>query len=188
MLDSVLPFATVALSKLFAGEQPARGAELLTGGIAAYQVYQTKDGQAVTLGALEPKFLMRFCQAAGIDADLSVLVPGPQQAELKQKFANAFASRTRDEWAAFNEQHDCCVEPVLRPEELASDPQLVARGALIDVAVGSETVGQYRTPVTPRDLVPAPAPKQGEHSDAILGEAGFSTDEIATLRAARVVS
>ena len=34
MLDSVVPFATIALSKLLGGELPARGAELLTGGIA----------------------------------------------------------------------------------------------------------------------------------------------------------
>jgi crotonobetainyl-CoA:carnitine CoA-transferase CaiB-like acyl-CoA transferase len=187
MLDSVIPFATVALSKLFGGEVPTRGAELLTGGIAAYQVYQTQDGQAVTLGALEPKFLQSFCRGAGIEADLSAVMPGPHQTELKRKFALVFASKTRDEWIAFNEQYDCCVEPVLRPEELASDPQLRARGAFVDVPVEGGSVGQYRTPVTPRDLVPAPAPQQGEHSDAILAEAGFSRDEIAGLRSANVV-
>jgi crotonobetainyl-CoA:carnitine CoA-transferase CaiB-like acyl-CoA transferase len=187
MLDSVLPFATIALSKLFGGELPARGGELLTGGIAAYQVYRTKDGEAVTLGALEPKFLQSFCTGAGIEADLSAVVPGPHQAELKRKFAEVFASKTRDEWTLFNEKYDCCVEPVLRPEELASDPQLAARGAFVQAAVEGGTVGQYRTPVTPRDLVPAPAPKQGEHSDAILSEAGFSSDEIAALRAANAV-
>jgi crotonobetainyl-CoA:carnitine CoA-transferase CaiB-like acyl-CoA transferase len=44
-------------------------------------------------------------------------------------------------------------------------------------------VGQYRTPVTPRDLEPRPAPKQGEHTDDVLEDAGFGTDEIAALRA-----
>jgi crotonobetainyl-CoA:carnitine CoA-transferase CaiB-like acyl-CoA transferase len=188
MLDSVIPFSTIAFSKLFGGEVPARGGELLTGGIAAYQVYRTKDGEAVTLGALEPKFLQSFFQGTGLDADLSAVVPGPHQAALKQRFAEVFASKTRAEWVAFNEKYDCCVEPVLRPEELASDPQLAARGAFVQATVEGGTVGQYRTPVTPRDLVPAPAPKQGEHSDAILGEAGFSADEIATLRAERAVT
>jgi crotonobetainyl-CoA:carnitine CoA-transferase CaiB-like acyl-CoA transferase len=188
MLDSVLPFATIAFSKLFGGELPARGEELLTGGIAAYQVYRTQDDQAVTLGALEPKFLMRFCQAAGIDADLSAIVPGPHQADLKRRFGEVFASKTRDEWTAFNADHDCCLEPVLRPDELHNDEQLRARAAFVEAKVGNERVGQYRTPVTPRDLVPEPAPSHGQHSDAILAEAGFSADEIAALRAARAVS
>lgn len=188
MLDSVIPFATIALSKLFGGEVPARGGELLTGGIAAYQVYRTKDGEAVTLGALEPKFLQAFFLGTGLDADLSAVVPGPHQAELKRKFAQVFASKTRAEWITFNEKYDCCVEPVLRPEELASDPQLLARGAFVEAEVEGGKVGQYRTPVTPRDLVPAPAPKQGEHTDAILGEAGFSADEIGKLRAERAVT
>ena len=180
MLDSVIPFATIALSKLFGGESVARGGELLTGGIAAYQVYATKDGEAVTLGALEPKFLMRFCQASGIDADLSALIPGPHQAELKQRFAAVFAAKTRSEWEAFNAENDCCVEPVLRPDELFGDAQLAARGAFVNTS-------QYRTPVTPRDLEPAPAPKQGEHTDQILQEAGFGTEEIEALRAARAI-
>lgn len=187
MLDSVLPFATITLSKLFGGEQPARGAELLTGGIAPYQVYRSKDGEAMTLGALEPKFLMKFCQAAGIETDLSALIPGPHQTELKRKFAEAFAQKTRSEWEAFNAAHDCCIEPVLRPDELASDPQLDARQAFVDVALGGERITEYRTPVTPRDLTPAPAPRQGEHTQAILAEAGFSAAEIDELRAARAI-
>jgi len=183
MLDSVIPFATIALSKLFGGESVARGAELLTGGIAAYHVYATRDGEGVTLGALEPKFLMRFCQANGIDTDLSALIPGPHQADLKRRFAEVFAAKTRSEWEAFNAEHDCCVEPVLRPDELFADPQLRARGAFVEA-----DVPQYRTPVTPRDLEPAPAPRQGEHTREILSEAGFSADEIEALRASRAVA
>src|SRR5258706_5508489 len=51
MLDSVIPFATITLSRLLGGELPVRGGELLTGGIAGYETYLTRDGEAVTLGA-----------------------------------------------------------------------------------------------------------------------------------------
>lgn len=182
MLDSVLPFATVALSRLFGGELPGRGTELLTGGIAAYQTYATKDGESVSVGALEPKFLMKLCAAAGLQVDMSALLPGPHQEALKQRFADVFASKTRAEWEAFNVEHDVCVEPVLRPDELRDDPQLSARGLLFDVPVGDATVTQYRTPVTPRDMPARPAPAQGEHTDAVLSEAGFSKEEIDALR------
>ncbi len=184
MLDSVVPFATVTLSRLFGGELPGRGTELLTGGIAPYQTYLTKDGQSVSVGALEPKFLMKLCQAAGIETDMSALFPGPHQVDLKRRFTEVFAQKTRAEWEEFNIEHDVCIEPVLRPEELKDDPHIRARGLLQDVPVGDLSVGQYRTPVTPRDLPLRPAPAQGEHTDAILSEAGFSPEEIAELKRA----
>src|SRR6266540_1004296 len=128
MLDSVVPFATITLSKLFGGELPSRGAELLTGGVAAYDTYLTSDGQAMALGALEPKFLMRFCAAAGVEGGETALIPGSHQDRLKRTFAEVFASKTRAEWEAFGSEHDCCLEPVLHPGELLADPQVRARG------------------------------------------------------------
>jgi len=187
MLDSVIPFATITLSKLLGGELPARGAELLTGGIAPYDTYSSRDGETMTLGALEPKFLMKFCALSGVEADMSVLLPGPHQAELKHRFAEVIASKTRAEWEAFNAEHDCCLEPALRPDELANDAQVVARGLFFEGKAGGETVRYYRTPVTPKDLDPTPAPSQGEHTDAVFRDAGFSEAELAELRADGVI-
>ena len=181
MLDSVIPFATIGLSKLLGGELPARGGELLSGGIAAYDTYLTADQQVVTLGALEPKFLMKFCAHAGIEVDLSVLLPGPHQAELKARFSRAIAGKTRAEWEAFNAEHDVCLEPALRPDEVLSDPQVVARGLFFEGPAGPSAVRYYRTPVTPADIQPSPAPSQGEHTHAIFREAGLSDAEIAAL-------
>ncbi|MCA9596885.1 MAG: CoA transferase [Myxococcales bacterium] len=187
MLDSVIPFATVTLSRLLGGELPSRGQELLTGGIAPYDTYATQDGEAISLGALEPKFLMKFCASAGIQADMSALLPGPHQAALKARFTEVFASRTRAEWEAFNAEHDVCLEPVLRPDELRADPQLSQRGVFFDAPVGDASVGLYRTPITDKAHVPSPAPRHGEHTDAIFAEAGFSAEEIAELRAAGAI-
>lgn len=183
MLDSVIPFATIGLSKLLGGELPVRGAELLSGGIAAYDTYLAKDGEVMTLGALEPKFLMKFCAMNGIDADMSAILPGAHQAELKRRFGEVIGSRTRAEWEAFNAQHDICLEPALRPDELLNDPQVVARGVFFEGQVGPDSVRYYRTPVTPKSLEPTPAPKQGEHTDAIFLEAGLTEAEIADLKA-----
>jgi alpha-methylacyl-CoA racemase len=183
MTDSVVPFATITLARLFGGEVPTRGGEYLTGGIAAYNTYLTSDGEAVTLGALEPKFLQRFCAGAGIAFDAMAIVPGPHQTALRARFAEVFASKTRAEWERFGQEHDCCLEPVLRPDEVLRDPQLVARGVFVEAQGKTGPFPQFRTPVSPRDLVPAPAPRPAEHTDAILREAGFSDADIATLRA-----
>jgi crotonobetainyl-CoA:carnitine CoA-transferase CaiB-like acyl-CoA transferase len=188
MTDGVVPFATSALSKLFGGELPRRGGEHLTGGIAPYGTYFTKDREAVTLGALEPKFLKSFCRAAGLDFDPTALVVGPHQDALKEKFAAVFASKTRAEWERLGAEHDCMVEPVLRPDELLEDAHLKARNIFFEVAAGDHTFHEYRTPVTPRDLDATPAPKTGEHTDVILREAGLTDDEIASLRASGVVA
>jgi len=187
MLDSVIPFATIALGRLLGGEIPRRGAELLTGGSAAYDTYVTKDGQAIALGALEPKFLAKFCEGAGIPAALSALVPGPHQAEIRQSFAQVFASKTRAEWEAFNAEHDCCLEPVLRPDELLADPQIVARRLFFDGVVAEQRVKFYRTPVTPLDREATPAPTQGQHTGEIFRDARFTDAEIARLREDRVI-
>jgi crotonobetainyl-CoA:carnitine CoA-transferase CaiB-like acyl-CoA transferase len=187
MLESVIPFATIALGRLLGGEVPGRGTELLTGGSAAYDTYLTKDGQAVALGALEPKFLERFASAAGIEGAERALVPGPHQPELRRAFARVFASKTRSEWEAFGAANDCCLEPVLRPDELLQDPQIAARGLFFERDVNGERVRYYRTPVTPADPGSTPAPAQGEHTDDIFREAGFSDEEIAELRRTNVV-
>ena len=186
MLDSVIPFATIALGHLLGGELPRRGAEFLTGGIAAYDTYLTKEGQAVALGALEPKFLARFC-GAGIQTAESALVPGPHQAEIRRTFARVLASRTRAEWEAFNDEHDCCLEPVLRPDELLADPQIVARGLFFEGVVAGQRVGFYRTPVTPRDKEATPAPTHGQHTNEIFLDARFSDAEITRLRQDQVI-
>jgi alpha-methylacyl-CoA racemase len=187
MLDSVIAFGTIALGRLLGGEVPARGSELLTGGCAAYDTYLTKDGQAVALGALEPKFLQRFTSAAGIQGAEAALVPGPHQTELGKTFARVFASKTRAEWEAFGAANECCLEPVLRPDELLADPQIVARGLFFEREDNGERVRYYRTPITARDAPAAPAPAQGQHTSEILAEAGFTPEEIANLRAANVV-
>jgi alpha-methylacyl-CoA racemase len=188
MADSVVPFATIALARLFGGEVPARGSEYLTGGVAAYNTYFTKDGESVTLGALEPKFLARFCAGAGIELDAMAIVPGPHQAAMMKEFARVFATKTRAEWQAFGEEHDCCLESVLRPDEILSDAQLLARGVFVEAHSGGTAFHEYRTPVTPRDLVPPPAPRSGQHTRDVLSDAGFSPDEIAGLRAQGVVA
>ena len=187
MTDSVVPFAAITLSRIFGGETPARGGEYLTGGIAPYNTYLTKDGEAVTLGALEPKFLQRFCAGVGIPFEPMALAPGPHQTALQAKFAEVFAGKTRAEWGQFGREHDCCLEPVLRPDEILADAQLAARRVFVDAQSNGHAFHQFRTPMTPRDLVPAPAPRPAEHTDQILRDGGFSDADIAALKAEGVV-
>lgn len=189
MVEASMGFAAASFGTLLAGVTPRRGDEAITGGLCGYSTYETKDGKYVSLGALEPKFFLAFAQGVGLEADMTALLPGPHQAALKEKVAAIFKSRTRAEWTAFGEQHDCCLEPVLEPDELKDDAHLKARGVFFDLPSPWGPLAQVRLPVGPRDEARHRAPpRQGEHTDAILSEAGFTAAEIAELRAAGAVA
>ncbi|CAN5764212.1 CaiB/BaiF CoA-transferase family protein [soil metagenome] len=163
MVESSMGFSIATLASVLGGQGSTRGDDALTGGLAGYNVYATKDGRAMSLGALEPKFWMGFCAGVGLEADMSGITPGPHQAELKKKVAAIFADKTRDEWVAFAKERDCCLEPVLEPHELATDEQLCARKAFLEVASPWGALTQLRLPVTPERSHTAP-PRQGEHT------------------------
>jgi crotonobetainyl-CoA:carnitine CoA-transferase CaiB-like acyl-CoA transferase len=182
MTDGVLGFATLTIASALAGEPPPRGGEVLTGGIAPYGSYLSKDGVPMTLGALEPKFWFAFAGAVGLDADPTALIPGDHQPELKRRVAEVFAARTAEQWSAFASEHDCCVEPATR--DPWSEPQLQARRMFFETTAQGETLRLFRTPVSPTDDTPAPAPRAGEHTRVILREAGLSDEEIDRLVAA----
>jgi crotonobetainyl-CoA:carnitine CoA-transferase CaiB-like acyl-CoA transferase len=162
------------------GKLPQRGGELLIGGAASYQVYRTRDGRFLSVGALEPKFWSAFNAAIGRAVDLSELVaPAEAQARVRDEIQAVLATRTRDEWELVFAGCDACVEPVLAPDEIERHPQHVARELFFSIG----DLKQVRTPLGRAAGHRAP-PQLGEHTDAILAEAGYSAAEIAQLRAA----
>jgi alpha-methylacyl-CoA racemase len=187
MIETAMPFAIAGFGLAFGGHTPQRGDEALIGGIAPYQTYATKDGGAMALASLEPKFWMQFCAGIGRQVDMSDLVPGPHQVALKAHLRGVFSSKTRDEWVAFASERDCCLEPVLSAEEARRDPHLAARNMFFELASPWGSIPQMRTPLTSPDRVHTAPPKQGEHTDAILREAGIDDDEVAKLRASGAV-
>lgn len=192
MTDSVLGFATASFGLVLAealqgGAQGGSampigsGTEALTGGIAPYNTYLTKDGQAVALAALEPKFWAAFCAGVGLAPDMTALVPGPHQAALKAELAEIFRGRTREEWVAFASTRDCCLEPVLHPREVAGDAHLAARDLFFNLPSARGATPQMRTPVTPKGAGFSAPPRMGEHTRAILHEGGLTAEEIEAL-------
>ena len=114
---------------------------------------------------------------------MTALFPGPHQAAIKDKLRLLFLSRTRAEWEAFGQEHDCCLEPVLDPDEVQGDSHLRERGVFFELDSAWGRIGQMRTPLTERGRTHEPPPRQGEHTDAILREAGIDDATIAAMRA-----
>lgn len=115
-----------------------RAANLLDTGAPFYDTYECADGRFVAVGALEPQFYANLL--AGLDlagADLPAQLDRDGWPVLRGRFAEVFASRTRDEWADVFATVDACVSPVLTFAEAASHPHLRARGTIATTAAGT---------------------------------------------------
>jgi crotonobetainyl-CoA:carnitine CoA-transferase CaiB-like acyl-CoA transferase len=173
MKDGALSWLAMDAARVLAGAAaPGRGETPLAGGLICYRPYRCADGW-VTFGALEPKFWQAWCRGTGRD-DLADRQFDAVGSETHGEVEAIFAARTRAEWQAFNDEHDCCVEPVLALDEA------------LDRAGDMVVDGLLGTPVklsrTPADPTPSAGPPRGAHTDAVLTEAGLTADEIGALR------
>jgi crotonobetainyl-CoA:carnitine CoA-transferase CaiB-like acyl-CoA transferase len=97
----------------------------------------------------------------------------------------AFAARPLAEWAARFDRESVWWAPVQSPAEVVRDAQAEAAGAFVDVpAPGGGTRRSIASPVAfggepPRP--PGPVPALGEHTEAVLREAGLDDEEIDAL-------
>jgi alpha-methylacyl-CoA racemase len=167
--------------------EDARASNLLDGGAPFYTTYSTSDGEQMAVGALEPQFYEELVAGLGLaGADLPDRLDKGRWPELRERFRNVFAGRTRAEWEAVFDGTDACVTPVLRMGEAPGHPANLAR------AVFTAAAGHPLPAPAPRfdlDRAPAPAdaPEPGTHTDGILAAAGFDEAEITRLRAEAVV-
>jgi crotonobetainyl-CoA:carnitine CoA-transferase CaiB-like acyl-CoA transferase len=170
------------LGLLEQGKAPARGTGMLDGGLPCYNVYRTKDGNFLAVGALEHRFWMNLCDILGTpDLKDKHLVYGADAEPVKARLAAIFATRTRKDWAEALAGADCCVSPVLTIDEALADEQLRARRMIVD----SGGVTQLALPLKLSEFefgIERNAPAPGEHTGEILREAGFGDAEIAAMR------
>jgi alpha-methylacyl-CoA racemase len=113
-------------------DEPA--VNLLDTGAPFYDTYECADGRYVAVGALEPQFYAALLDGLGLTGEE---LPAQHDREgwpvLRKRFAELFASRPRDEWAAHFEATDACVTPVLAFNEVAAHPHIAARGTVADI-------------------------------------------------------
>ena len=159
-------------------------------------VFQTKDGH-INIAASGQNMFRRLCEALGTEPllDDPRFKSAPERSKHRKALAveleKAFASRTSADWVELLNAKGVPSGPILNVKEMFENEQVqhlqmavpVKHPALGEVRVQAPPVTLSRTPASVRLHSPDP----GEHTDEILGELGFSADEIKTLRADKVV-
>lgn len=193
MMDGAFSFLSLHAGEYVAsGKSPERGKMDLSGALPNYNVYKCKDGRYVMLGALEERFFKGFLRAVGREELLDGVEMTPEGlAKIKPQVEAVFAAKNRDEWQELFLNPETCLAPVNDIGEAFADPQLRERGMVQTVThpelgeilqVGSP----FRFSDTPC-AVRTPPPRHGEHTEEVLGELGFSSEDLAALRQKRAI-
>ena len=169
-----------------------RGETMFTGLYPWYNVYETKDGKYISIGAIETWFYKNLCQLLGRDDFIEhQYTGGEKHEEMFRYFRETFLTKTRDEWLKILRQKDTCVAPVYSVEELVSDPQLLARGTIMEIS--NPTLGSVKQVSSMLKMSASPfkvrnwARSFGEHTDEILRELGYSKARIKALRKSAII-
>jgi alpha-methylacyl-CoA racemase len=183
MVDGAAALMTMTYTLRAAGVwKDVRGTNMLDTGAPFYEVYETSDGGYMGVGAIEPQFYAELVRLLGFKPDeLPDQNDRPAWPEMKKRFAEVFATRSRDEWEEVFDGTDACVAPVLSPGEAPSHPHIRARQTFTEVAGVVQPAPAPRFLGTP-GAIRRPPPNAGQHGDEALVEWGLTDDEIDGLR------
>lgn len=111
---------------------------LLDGGRPWYDVYRTRDGRQMAVGALEPAFYAQLLAGLGLDGTgLERIAPDRDDPatwpQLRALFTERFAQHDQAHWTEVFDGTDACVTPVLTYAEAERDEHLDSRGTLVEV-------------------------------------------------------
>jgi crotonobetainyl-CoA:carnitine CoA-transferase CaiB-like acyl-CoA transferase len=163
---------------------------------APYQAFRCTDGY-ITIGGANDRNFTRIARVLGHPEWLTDerFVTNHDRVQHHAALAALVDAETRTQprahWIEQFEQAGVPCGPILDYEDALTTPQALAREMTVDVE--HPTLGPLRTLGTPIKMSETPlnprrrAPLLGEHTDAVLFEAGYSDNEIEHLRSTGAV-
>ena len=176
--DAALVAQSVHLAAHRAGQRAEPRAMPLNGGLPGYGVYRSRDGHALALGALEPKFWATFCEIVGRED----WVARQLDPSLREEVAALFATRDRDEWRVILENAEVCFAPALDYDQALSDPHVLARGLVGAAGFAPPVRFEPPAPGADPDRLAPFAERTGQHGPALVRELlGLDDEQVAAL-------
>ncbi|MFP4513745.1 MAG: CaiB/BaiF CoA transferase family protein [Acidimicrobiales bacterium] len=166
-----------------------RGTNTLDTGAHFYDVYETADAKYVSIGSIEPQFYSELLRLTGLvdEADFAAQMDRSRWPALKERLAEVFRTKTRDEWCEIMEGTDVCFAPVLSLSEAPQHPHNVERQTFVEIAGVTQPAPAPRFTRTEAEVQRPPA-HAGQHTDEVLAAAGFDAARIAELRESGAVA
>lgn len=164
---------------------------------AVYDVFETADDLQVFIGVVTDTQWRAFCEAFKLDdlASDRSLDTNTQRVAARDRVMprlRAFVKGlTRAELSRVCEKVNLPFAPIMRPDELFDDPQLNFPGAMMEITLADGR--KTSVPALPLEMngkrlgLRLDIPRIGEHSVAIAGEAGLTSDEIKALQDAKIL-
>lgn len=164
--------------------------------IMPYGAFQAKDGW-VALATFNDRLWQRAARGLGLEelAHDERFDTNPKRLARKEELTliltERFLTRTVDEWVSIMQALDVPLAPVHTLDKLCADPQVAAREMVQEIDhPHAGPVKVFGFPVklgqTPCELR-YPPPTLGEHTHAVLQEAGYSHAQIAAFQAQHAI-
>lgn len=193
VVDAAMVDGSASLMAMFHGMwsegiwREERGTNMLDTGAPWYDVYETKDGKWISIGAIEKRFYADLLERLELAHEgLPLQHDRSGWPKLRQRFTETIKSKTRSEWEAIFADSDACFAPVLAISEVSSHPHNEVRGTFVSRDGVQQPAPAPRFSRT-RPELPA-APKDAGHDTRdILVRAGYGEADIAKLEADGVV-
>jgi itaconate CoA-transferase len=196
LFDSLMEWMSPLSLMAAHGPHPKRAGDRHAS-IVPYGPYSVAGGRQVVLAVQNDREWRRFCEQV---IERPELADAPRYQHNENRLANRIEleaaveealgrlsveeaeSRLEAAAIAYSRMNDVA--------EVLKHPQVVTRGRLLDIeAPGGGHVRVLRAPfnIEGVDEPPSAVPAVGEHTDAVLAELGYSSEDIATLHAAGAV-
>jgi len=179
VIDAAIVDGTAHLNAMSAaflasgGYQEERAANLLDGGVPFYDIYETSDGQHLSVGALEPQFFDALVTTLGVKDTCPGQGEPHRYDEMRQVFTDTFATRTQAEWVELFEGTDACVAGIIALTEAVEHPHMKAREVFVEHEGLVQPSPAPRFSRTEPTLTLPPSKAAGQHTREALAAWGI---------------
>lgn len=169
---------------------------------SVYDIFECADGDRIFVGVVSDTLWQAFCREFALDtlADDPALKRNNDRIRNAQRILDVvvplFQGMTQEEAVRRLERAGIPFAPINRPADLLDDPHLIASGGLVEVTLrgGPADGRKIRVPALPLQMdgmkfgVRQDLPGEGEDTLTVLGEAGYSEEQVRELLRQGVVS